>query len=170
MQVINPATEEVLADVELRVCIKRSIIVENIDHFEPMFLSKLIVVHIMRRRDLQRTCTEVHTYIFIHDNGNAAIYQWDINMLSMQMPVPLILRMDTNSSISHDRFRSYGSDRHEWPVFTTVLLITRVNKIFQVVKLLCRFFSDDFFITKCRLCFHVPIDHPFAAVDVSFFI
>ena len=66
----------------------------------------MIIIHIMCRRYFQSTGTKFHGHIFIGNDWNAAIDQWNKCKFSMQMFITFIIGMYTNSSITHDRFRS----------------------------------------------------------------
>ena len=78
----------------------------------------------MRRSYLQTTCTEFDIYIIVFDNRNHAVYQRNDHLLTPQMLVLRVVRIDTHGSIAHDRFRTGGCNNS-----VTVFAFNLITKI-----------------------------------------
>ena len=78
-----------------------------------MFLSQQVIIGIMRRCYLQCSRTNIHRYIFLSNNGNAAVDQRNKSKLPLQVFISLIIRMNKNGGITHDGLGTDGGDGDE---------------------------------------------------------
>ena len=141
-----------------------SVIIENIDARQIVLFTQHIVVHIVGRSYLQTTGTEFDIHIIIFNNRNHTVYQWHNHLLTFQPGIFRIVRIDTHSRITHNRFRTSGSHHGITSFRITFYFIT------QVIKFSMFFFIDYLFVRKSSQCFRIPVHHAHTAIDKSFII
>ena len=128
-----------------------------------MLLSKLVVVTVVRRGNLQCTCTKVHAYVFVGNNANATVEQRYKGVSSLQRLITGIIGMYTDGRVAHNGLWPYGSNND-------ILIIAFFQVIAEVVKSLLCLLADNLFVAEGGFCAGIPIDHSFAPVDISFFV
>lgn len=95
-----------------RVFIKRTVIVQNIDEWQVMADSNLVIVWIMRRGDLHSAGTELHVDDdVVRDDGDAAVEEGVFGEFTVEMCVSGVIRVYSYSSITQHSLRtSRGND------------------------------------------------------------
>ena len=141
-----------------------TIIVEDIDAWQVILFTQHIVVHIMRRSYFQATCTELNIYIIIFDYRDHTIYQRNDYSLTFQPFILRVVRIDTHSGITHDRFRT-GSSYHSIASFRITF-----HFIAQIIQFAMLFLVDNFFIRKGSQSLRVPVYHTYTTVNQSLII
>ncbi len=115
----------------------------------------------MRRSHFQTTCTEFDIYIIVFDNRNHTVYQRNDHLLTPQVLVLRVVRIDTHGSIAHDRFRTGGCHYG-----VTILAFDFITEVKQFAMF---FLINYFFIGKSGQGLRVPVHHTYTTVDQSFF-
>ena len=67
-----------------------------------MLLAQIIIVYIVRRRDLEAPCSEFTVNVFIKNDGHVPIGHGHTGALAMQMGEALVFRVNANGRIAHD--------------------------------------------------------------------
>src|SRR5574344_2282448 len=122
-----------------------------------------MVVDVVRRCDFKAACTEFDVNIFIFNYRNLATNQRNYYMLSTQMLVLRVVRVDTHCRIAHYCFRTCSS-------YNGVCAWVFNDSITQIEEFAVFFLVYNLFIAKCRLCLRVPVDHTGTTIDKSFII
>ena len=136
-----------------------TIIVEDIDAWQVILFTQHIVVHIMRRSYFQTTCTELNIHIIIFNHRDNTIYQRNDYFLTFQPFVLRVVRIDTHSGITHDRFRT-GSSYHGITSFRITFYF-----IAQIIQFTMLFLVDNFFIGKGSQSLRIPVYHTYTTVN-----
>ena len=76
------------------VLIDGSIVIHNVDDWKIVSLSYLKVIRIMCRSNLYNTGTKLHINIRILYDRNLTIHQWKHQLLTFQVRISLIIRMN----------------------------------------------------------------------------
>ena len=152
--------ETIHADIQAGSLAQCSIIVEDIDGRQVIFLAQHIVVYVMGRSYFQATCTEFDIYIIVLDNRDHTVYQRNNHLLTFQVLIFRVVRIDTHSGIAHDRFRT-GSCNNGVTVFP-------FDFITEVKQFAMFFFINYFFIGKSSQGLRVPVYHTHTAIDQAF--
>ena len=118
-----------------------------------MLLSQHIVVHIVCRRNLQTSRTELHIHVIVFYHGNDAPYKRNYHFLPLQPLVFRIIRINAHGRISHNGFGT-GCRHHGITSFRIALHL--VTKVVQFAMFLL---IDNLFIRKSSLSFRIPIHH-----------
>ena len=87
-------------------CVQR----EYVDRCKAVTLPHNVVVEIVRGRDFYAASAESWIDIFIGDDGNSAIAQWQLQTPADQVLVAHIFRMYRDSNVAEQRFRACGGD------------------------------------------------------------
>mmetsp|Transcript_24704 Transcript_24704/g.44681 ORF Transcript_24704/g.44681 Transcript_24704/m.44681 type:complete len:214 (-) Transcript_24704:927-1568(-) len=107
------------------IYIHRPVLVHNIDNWQVLLLSNLIIIRVVTRRNFQSTSAKLHVYILVSNDWNcSAATHWYHDILSNQVLITVVLWMHTNRRISANRFRSSRCDREKFiAIFDHVLEI-----------------------------------------------
>ncbi len=116
----------------------------------------------MRRRYFQTTRTEIHRYIFVFNNRYRTVDQRNQHLLSFQVFVAFIVRVNANRTISHNGFWPCGGNRHK--------LTAAFNCVVDVIQLRVDIFVVHLIVRHSCFSCRVPVHHAQPAVDVPFFI
>ena len=146
--------------VHTHLVVHRTVVVEDIDSLQAILLAQHIVVHVVRRRYLQCTRTELDIDIRIADHGDRTTHQrHNHTCVGGQPVVALVVGIDAESRIAQD---GLGAGRsHDDRAIRSLNLIT------QVVELAVRLLVDHLLVRQRGLCRGVPIDHTNTAIDLT---
>ena len=149
--------------VQPYLVVDRAVVVEDVDRFEPVFFTEHIVVHVVRRSNLQGTRAESDVHVRIADHGYRPAHQRDDDPGVFGQPgVAFVVGIDAEGRIAEDRFGpGRGDDDRAVGAFDPVA---------QVVELAVRLFEHYLFVRKGGLGRRVPIDHAYAPVNQPLFI
>ena len=141
-----------------------SIIVEDINARQIVFLTQHIVVHIVSRCYLQTSCTELNIYIVVFNNWNHTVHQRHNHLLTLQPLILRVVRIDTHCSITHNCFRTSSCNNCITSFCVTFYLIT------QIKQLAVFFLINYFFITQCSQGFRIPVYHTDPTINQALII
>ena len=159
--------ETVLTHKNLSLLIEAAVIVDYVDYRQVVPYSDFIVIHIVRRRNLQTARSEIHLDITILNHRDFLVNQRNEHLLAFEPVIPLIGRVDADCSIGHYGLRT-GRCNHE--VFVRRISIAVRDEIPQMVELAGGVPVDDLLVTDGRQSDWVPIDHPHTSIYIAFFV
>ena len=173
--------EAVHAYVQSGCFAQRTVVVEDVDSGQVVFLAQHIVVDIVCRSYLQTARTELHVYIIILDNRNNAVHQRHNHFLTFQPLVLRVGRVDTHRRITHDCFGTRsgyhgitlaGSVAMNHFAFDSRLTghVIVGNVIFQIIQFAVLFLIDNLFVAEGGEGFRVPVHHTHTAINQPFVV
>ena len=141
---------------------QRTVVVEDIDRGQIVLLAQHIIVHVVRRRHLQASRTELDVHVLVLNHGNLPPHERHDHLLTFQMLVLRVVRVDTHRRIAHNRLRARG--RYDGVSFLAYDLIP------QVIQFAMLFLIDDLLVGEGGQRLRVPIHHPDAPINQAFII
>ena len=87
-----------------------TVVVEDVDGRQVVFFSQHVVVHVVCRSHFQASGTEFNVYVAVFNYRNDTSYQRHDDLLAFQPLVLRVFRVDTHGCITHDGFRTGGSN------------------------------------------------------------
>ena len=111
----------------------------------------------MCRRDLHAAGTEGRIHVIVGDDRHAPADNRQYDLLAHQLPVSIVVRVHSNSSIAQHGLRPRCCD-HEVP-------FARGERVTKVPQVSVFFLLQHFEVGKRRVQNRVPVDQPLAAVD-----
>ncbi len=130
---------------------------EDIDQRQMMTLAHLVIVEIVRGRDLDAAAAELRIDVAVGDDGNLALGERQPKPAADQVAVALIVGMHRDGGVAQHRFRTRRRD-HD-------VAIGIDEWIAQVPQVAVFFRGDDLEIRECGLQHRVPVHQTLAAVD-----
>ena len=151
---------------------------QDVDRLQPVALADLIVVEIVRRRDLHRARTLCRIGVFVRNDGDQAIDQRQLHQPSDNRLVALVIRMHGNAGIAQHCLGPRGGHDDIVALFfqrdvpVRVLLDIGVGRpvcerIFEVPEMTLHFPVLDFEIRDSGLEMRVPVHEALVAIDQS---
>ena len=147
----------------IQTCIFSSVFIyfsirsENIDNLQSCPFSHLKIIWIMSRSHLHHPSSKLSIYIFIGNDRDFSIHQWQKHLLPDQMLIPFILRMHRNSRISEHRFRSRGRKDQ--------LFISSHDRIGNLPEMPFRIHMFYLIISKCSSAPRTSVYHIFPLIN-----
>ena len=89
------------------------VVVHYVYYRKVMAKSHLIVVRVVSGSDLYHACTEIHFNVLVRDNGYLPVGERELHGLSDDALVAFVVRVNGDSSITEQRFRTRCSYLHE---------------------------------------------------------
>ena len=114
----------------------------------------------MARSHFKASCTELFIYIFIVNNGDGTPYPWYYYLFSLKPLITLVLRMNADSSISKNSFRSCRG-------YYNILICLTLNKVANIIQLALRLVINNLLIRNSCFSLWIPINHSYSTVDKS---
>ena len=143
--------------------VDRAVVVEDVYRFEPVFFTEHIVVHVVRRSNLQGTRAESDVHVRIADHGHRPAHQRDDDPGVFGQPgVAFVVGIDAEGRIAEDRFGPCRGDDDR--------AVGAFDPVAQVVEFAVRLFEYHLFVRKGGLGRRVPIDHAYAPVNQPLFV
>ncbi len=146
-----------------RVIIDARMIIHDVDFFEIIAFADFKVVEIMRWGDFNGARSLFRIGIFIGNDFDAASHDWQNAVLTNQILVTFIIRMNRNTGITQHGFRPRGRNGDE-------LAFLALNRVFEVPIMAFDFFLNDFKIGNRGQKFRVPVDQTLVTVNQSLFV
>ena len=131
--------EAVHADIHAAGFRDCAVVIEDVNGGEIVFVSKHIVVDIMRRSNLETSCSKVHLHIIIHDDRHCASHHRHNYLLSFEPCVAFVVGVHTHSGISKNRLGTRGG-------YNDIFVRLSLYEIAQVEEMTLLLFVDDLFI------------------------
>ncbi len=125
-QYFFPNGKTILTNVKFSLFAHGSIVIKNIDGFEFVFHSQFIVMNVVGRSDFQSSRSKFPVNIFILNNRNCTVYQWDNYFFPMKGNKSFVFGMYTNGGIAKNGFGTGGCNRNK--------IVFALNLIFQIVE------------------------------------
>ena len=98
--------EAVHAHIQAGGLAERAVVVEDVYALQLVLLAQHIVVHIVGRRHLQATRTELHVHVVVLYHGNHSAHKRHDNFLALQPGVFRVIGIDTHGRVAHDGLRT----------------------------------------------------------------
>ena len=154
---------------------------QDVDRLQPVALADLIVVEIVRRRDLHRARALCRVGVFVRDDGDQAIDQRQLHQPSDNRLVALVIRMHGNAGIAQHCLGPRGGDNDVVALFFQSDVPVRVlldigigrpvgERISEVPEMSLHFPVLDFEIRDSRLELRVPVHQPLVAIEQPFIV
>src|SRR5690606_19150405 len=105
---------------------------------------------------------KLNIHVIILDHRDHPVYQWYNHLLSFQVSVLGVIRVNTHRCVTHDGLGAGGGHHGITAVGITL------DPIPEVIKLAGHLFMDHLLVGEGGECFRVPVDHPHTAVDQPF--
>ena len=105
--------------------------IEDINGFQIVVFSQLVVVYIVCRCNLQTACSEFYIYITVFNNGNYTVYQWHDYLMTAQPLVLGVLGVDTHSGIAHNGLGTCGSNNG---IIAFLILVDDIVVFFRIFR------------------------------------
>ena len=135
------------------------VLVHDVDYFQIMAETYLVVVGIVSGGDFNNARAEFHIHIFVGNNGYLLIYQGQYYLFSYYFLIALIIGIDRNGSVAQKRFGTGGGYFHK---------AAAVGKgIFNVPEVTRLFFVLAFDIADTGLTVGAPVDYSFPVINQS---
>ena len=154
--------ETVHADIEAAGLADGSVVVEDVDGGQVVFLAQHVVVYVVGRGYFQTAGTELDVDVVVHDDGYDAVDQRHDYLLPFEEGVAGIVGVDAHGRIAQDGF---GTGRGHDDVF-----VLPFDVVAQVVELAVLLLVDYLFVREGGERLGVPVDHAHAAVDETFVV
>ncbi len=139
-----------------------SVVVNDLYHLKVMTSSDLKVVDVMSRSDLESAGSEIHFHVFVKDNGDCPVHKREYDLRSFEIPVSLIVRIDSYGGIAEHGFRTCGCHHCRAPsVFKRIAYVVEMAVVVLVF---------DFEIRQGRAAPRAPVDNVIAPVDQTFVV
>ena len=145
--------------VHIEMCVRR----EDVDGLEVVFLTKRVVVDVMRRRHFEATCTETDFHITVFDNRDYTTDTRHDDVLAFEPLILLLFGVDADRNIAENGFRTRGC---YYGIFARLFGYF----VAQVVELVMLIVVDYFLVGKGCLTLGIPVDHTQSAIDKAFFV
>ena len=136
-----------------------SVVVENVDGFEIVFLTKHVVVHVVGRGNLEATGAEFYIHVVILNHGNLTAYKGHNHALATEMLVLRIGGIDAHGGVAHDCLRTSSS--HD------CITVLAYNLVAEIVELAVLLFIYNLDVAQGCAGFGVPVYHSLASIDES---
>ena len=147
-----------------------------------MCFPKIIVVHIVCRRNFQTASTKFYINVAVFNHWNHTIHKRHNHLVTTQPLIFRIFGVDTHSGVAHNCFRT-SCGNHGIISFCILMqnlpfLIRRNyrifgcigNVVFQIIQFALFVTVDHLFGRKHRLGLGVPVDHTKTTVNQTFFV
>ena len=116
-----------------------------------------VVGEVVRGRDLDAAGAELRINGGIRNHRDFLVAEREHQFLADEMPVTRVVRVHRHGFVAEHGFRARGGD-HD------------IGTIADMPEMPLRFGHDDFFVGERGATGGIPIDHPFAPVDETFFV
>ncbi len=93
-----------------RLVIERGVVVEYVEHRKLVAPSNLVIVEVVSGRNLHAARAELRVHVFICDDRNRATRQGEVDGLTYERTITLIVGVHCNSRVAEHRFRSRRRD------------------------------------------------------------
>ena len=140
--------------------VERGIRVHDVDQRQSVPLTDLVVVEVVRRRDLDAAAAEGGVHVGIADDGDFTRGQRQAHLPADQVPVALIIGMHGDGRVTQQGFRPGGGDHEK--------AAAAHQRIAQVPQAAGFLLGDHFQIGQRGLQHRVPVHQTLAAIDESF--
>ncbi len=145
-----------------RVLVDLRVQCQDFDDGQVMALADLIVVQVVRGRDLDHAGAEFAVDIVVGDDGDLAVGQRQAHGLADQCGVALVFRMHHHRDVAQQRFGPRGGDRQ-------VARAVR-ERIVDVPQRAVLFLADHFKVGHRGHQDRIPVHQALAAIDQTLFI
>ena len=139
------------------------IIVQDIDLLQMMPLADLEVVRVMSRCNLDTACSELLVHIRIRDHRNHTVCQRELQHLSDQILVPVIVWIHRDRRISEKRLRPGRRDFDKPPFLSH-------NRILDMPEEAILVYMLDLRVRQGCLALRAPVDDAVSLVDPALLI
>ena len=142
--------------------VHRTVEVHDHDGFQVMALAHFKVVRVVSRRNLDGASTEADIDVIVSNDFDFAVDEGDDDFLADVLLHAVVVGVDSDSRIAHDRFRTSRSN-HDIVVFTD-------NRVFDVPQMALHVGMVNFDVRQGRMAVRAPVGNALALIDEAFFI
>ena len=140
-----------------------------------MTLTDSVVVEIVRWRDFQCAGSELRIGVFVGDDRDVAVAQWQNHLFANEFLIAHIVRMHTDCHIAEQGFGAGGGDGDAVPGFAVAIFVgdglCAVNeRIVDMPHVTVDFNGFDFEVGYCCAEHRIPVHQSFATVDQAVFV
>src|SRR5215210_6727230 len=149
--------------------VDRTVRVHDVDGVEAEPAPYLEVVGVMRRGDLEDTCTEFGIYVLVGEDLYLPLDKRHHDQAPDKVTVPRILGVDDERDVAEHSLRTRGEDLGVvFSVGTWALIVH--EGVANAVELALYFLIGDFEIRDSRAVVRAPVGDTVAAVDQTFVV
>ena len=159
--------ETVFSDEDLSLLVQTAAVVDDVEDGEIMPHADLIVVGVMRRRDLEAARTEIHLDIVVLDDWYFLVDERDKDFLALHPEVALVIGIDADGGIGHDGLGTRGG---HYDVLVGRVAVSVGDEVAHMVEVALGVLVDHLVITDGCVSLGVPVDHAHSPVDPAFLI
>ena len=154
---------------------------QDVDQWQVVALAHLVIVEVMRGRDLDHAGAEFTLDIGVGDDRNLALGQRQLHHLANQVRVALVFRMHGQCGITQHGFRARGGHDQVVACLAQRLIAVGIALYVFVAGTVSELVSDGpqetillhvlhFQVGDRGLQHRVPVDQALAAIDQAFFV
>src|SRR5215216_7062747 len=149
--------------------VDRPVWVHDVDGVEAESAPYLEVVGVMRRGDLEDTCTEFGIYVLVGEDLYLPLDEWHHDPASDKVTVPRILGVDDERHVAEHCFGTCGEDLGV--SLSVGAKAFAVNEgVADAVELALHVLVGDFEVRDGRAVVRAPVGDAVAAVDQTFLV
>ncbi|MNU84322.1 hypothetical protein D3C71_740410 [compost metagenome] len=141
---------------------------QNVDHWQGVTTAHFVVVEIVRRGDFHAAGAFFHVSVFVAQNWNAAIHQWQNHELADQIFITWIFWVYGHAGIAQQGFRTSGGNHQV--IFTVCGFCAIGQWIADVPHGAFRLAVFNFQVRDRGAQFRVPVHQAFATVNQVLFV
>ena len=168
-------------DIESGGFAQCSVVIEDVDGRQVVFLAQHIVIYVVRGSYFQTARTELYIHIIVLYNGDNPVHQRHNHFLALQ---PLVLRVggvNAHRRITHDCFGTRSSHYGITPAGSITMNhltfgprltgpVIIGNIVFQIIQFAMFFLVDNLFIAEGGERLRIPVHHAYATIDQAFIV
>ena len=117
---------------------------------------------VVRRRDLEAACSEIHLDIAVFNDGDLPVYQGDQHLLAAQVTIALVGGVDADRRVGHDGLGARGRNGH---VVSGGAAFSVADIIFKVIEMALGVLVNDLVVADRGERHGIPVDHAHSPVD-----
>ncbi len=125
----------------------------------------LIVVRVVRGRDLDSACAKFRVHVLVCKERNLAVRERQLDGRAEQFTIALVRRVDRHARVAQHRLGARRRHRH-----APLSPVTGLDGVLQVVELPCLRRLVHFEVREHSLVGRAPVDDAVAPVDVALLV
>ncbi len=145
-----------------RLVVNSGVVIQYVDHGQTVAAAHLVIVEIVRRRDLDAASAEFSIYIIVGNDRDLPAGEGQLYHAPYKVGITLVFRVHCHRAVTQHGFWPGG--RYGEVTFTSGQWIVEVPQV--ALLFLGNYFQVRYRGVQCR----VPVDQPLAAVNKPFTI
>ena len=142
-----------------RRVVERCVVVEDVDHLQPVAQADFVVVGVVARRHLERARAELHVDIGVGNHGDAPAEDGHNRGAPHQLRVARVVRVDGHGGVAQNCFGARRADLKE------LVAAAPLKHVLEGVEAPLLLLVVDLEVTDGAHAAGTPVDQPLATVD-----